>query len=177
MATAAAAQTSTSLSTMLVVPSAELLLGYAEQLVSTIPAEVFSRMPSKDMNSAAFNIGHLSAYGDRVCTMLGRTDLVTPLPYSADLFKAGSPCLDQPGLYASKDILVSTFFERQRRAIEAFRGAPESALMAVNPAEGRIRQMFPTVGSAAAFLLSGHVAMHLGQISAWRRAMGLGSAG
>ena len=125
------------LSQQLVIPSAELGLRYAEQLVTTIPADIFARMPMKDLNSAAFNIGHLSIYGDRICTLLGRADLVTPMPYSADLFKAGVPCLDQAGLYPSKDVLVSTFFERQRRAIDAFTCASESSLAAENPAEGR----------------------------------------
>jgi hypothetical protein len=160
----------------LVLPAAELTLRYAEQLVATIPADIFAKMPLKDLNSAAFNIGHLSIYGDRICAMLGRNDLVKPMPYSADLFKNGAPCLDQPGLYPAKDVLVSTFFERQRLAISAFTSAPESALAAENPAEGRFKEMFPTIGSAASFLLVGHAQMHLGQISAWRRVMGLGSA-
>lgn len=160
----------------IIMPGAELGLRYAEQLVTTIPADSFAKMPMKDLNSAAFNIGHLSVYGDRICAMLGRNDLVQPMPYSADLFKAGAACLDQPGLYPAKDVLVATFFERQRRAIEAFAGAPESALAAENPAEGRFKEMFPTIGGAVAFLLIGHVQMHLGQISAWRRVMGLGSA-
>jgi len=169
---------STAASTLIqtIVPSAELVLRYADQLVQSVPAESFAKMPMKDLNSAAFNIGHLSIYGDRICGLLGRNDLVQPMPYSADLFKAGAPCLDQPGLYPSKETLVATFFERQRRAIDAFRSTTEATLLAENPAEGRFKEMFPTVGSAAAFLLTGHVAMHLGQISAWRRVMGLGSA-
>jgi hypothetical protein len=177
MSNTTASPAATTLAAQLVVPSAELLLGYADQLVKTAPAETFAKMPMKDVNSAAFNIGHLAIYGDRICSMLGREDLVTPLPFSADLFKAGAPCLDQPGLYPEKDVLVATFFERQRRAIDAMRGAGESALRAENPAAGRFKEMFPTVGGAVAFLLSGHVAMHLGQVSAWRRVMGLGSVG
>ena len=167
----------TPLFVQMTLPGAELLLRYADQLVTSVPADVFAKMPMKDVNSAAFNIGHLSTYGDRVCAMLGRNDLVMPMPYSVDLFKAGAPCLDQPGLYPSKDVLVSTFFERQRRAIAAFRDTTEAALAAENPAEGRFKEMFPTVGGAVSFLLGGHVAMHLGQVSAWRRVMGLGSVG
>jgi hypothetical protein len=93
-----------------------------------------------------------------------------------DLFKNGAVCLDQPGLYAGKDVLVATFFERQRLAIQAFTSADDKTLQAENPAEGRFKEMFPTIGGAVAFLLAGHVMMHLGQISGWRRAMGLGSA-
>ena len=138
--------TTAPLSVQIIVPGAELLLRYAEQLVTSAPADSFARMPMKDVNSAAFNIGHLSTYGDRVCAMLGRNDLITPMPYSVDLFKAGAPCLDQPGLYPEKDVLVATFFERQRRAIEAFRGTTDAALAAENPAEGRFKEMFPHRG-------------------------------
>ena len=169
----------------LIVPAAQLGLRYAEQLVTSIPAEMFATMPlqskgkdgaTSELNSAAFNIGHLSIYGDRVCTLLGRTDLVKPMPYSVDLFKNGAPCLGTPGAYPGKDLLVSTFFERQRLAIDALLSVDDKAMRAENPAEGRMKEMFPTIGSAVAFLLDGHVQMHLGQISAWRRVMGLGSA-
>ena len=45
-----------------------------------------------------------------------------------------------------------------------------------NPNEGRMKELFPTIGAAVTFYLGGHVQMHLGQISAWRRAMGLTAA-
>jgi hypothetical protein len=166
----------TSSAAKLILPGGELGLRYAEQLVTTIPADIFSKMPGKDVNSPGFYIGHLSVYGDRICTMLGRADLVTPMPYSVDLFKAGVECVDQPGLYPEKDVLVATFFERQRRALEACASADESIFSAENPAEGRFKEMFPTIGGAVNFLLVGHVQMHLGQVSTWRRVMGLGSA-
>ena len=158
--TTAPTATKTTFAAQLVLPGAELGLNYANQLVATIPADLFSKMPSsdrmKDMNSPAFYIGHLSIYGDRVCTLLGRTDLVKPMPYSVDLFKNGAVCLDQPGLYAGKDVLVATFFERQRLAVQAFTSADDKTLQAENPADGRFKEMFPTIGSAVAFLLVGH---------------------
>ncbi len=35
---------------------------------------------------------------------------------------------------------------------------------------------FPTLGALANFLMNNHVMMHIGQVSTWRRAMGLPSA-
>lgn len=165
-----------SLASQLVLPGAELALGYTDALLKGIEDAQFSHMPRPDINSPAFNIGHLSVYGDRMCAMLGRNDLVTPMPYDAELFKAGAPCVDEPGRYPGKSTLVETFLARQRNAIEAMRSADDAALLAENPAEGRFKELFPTVGSAVSFLLVGHVTMHLGQISVWRRVMGLGSA-
>ena len=35
---------------------------------------------------------------------------------------------------------------------------------------------FPTKGAALGFYVGGHFMMHMGQLSAWRRAMGMGAA-
>ena len=45
-----------------------------------------------------------------------------------------------------------------------------------NPSGGRMTELFPTLGSMHAFYTGGHIMMHLGQISAWRRMQGLGAA-
>jgi hypothetical protein len=39
-----------------------------------------------------------------------------------------------------------------------------------------MRELFPTIGSVQAFYCGGHMMMHLGQMSAWRRMEGLGTA-
>lgn len=39
-----------------------------------------------------------------------------------------------------------------------------------------MRKYFPTVGDMVIFLMTSHEMNHLGQVAAWRRAMGLGSA-
>jgi hypothetical protein len=41
---------------------------------------------------------------------------------------------------------------------------------------GRMTELFPTLGSLYNFYVGGHMMMHLGQISTWRRMMGLGAA-
>ncbi len=161
-------------------PAAELALMYADGLVKGISAETFAHMPSKDgphtVNSPAFNIGHLAIYPDfRIFGVLGREDLVKPLPFSMDLFKAGAPCVDEPGKYPSKDVLVSTFVSRHRALLDILPSVPDEVFARQNPVEGRAREMFPTIGALVTFLLVGHTQSHLGQISVWRRIMGLGS--
>lgn len=157
-------------------PGAERALGYAEGLVKDISPETFSRMPQPNINSPAFNLGHLSIYPDlRLLSLMGREDLVRPLPFPMELFKAGSPCVDEPGRYPPKDAIVETFRGRYRVALDALADLSDELLARPNPMEGRFRELFPTVGSAIAFLLVGHTQSHLGQISVWRRIMGLGS--
>ncbi len=165
----------------LIRPGAELGVMYAEALVKGIDPGTFAHMPSKgpgkDVNSPAFNFGHLSLYPDvRILPLLGREDLAQPLPYAAELFKAGATCVDQPGTYPPMETILRTFFERTRVAIAALDSVPEERFGTPNPMEGRMRELFPTIGSAVNFLLVGHVQSHLGQVSVWRRMMGLGSA-
>ena len=59
---------------------------------------------------------------------------------------------------------------------KALETAPDSVFAEENPAEGRFKEMFPQKGGAITFLCIGHMQMHLGQVSTWRRVMGLGSA-
>jgi hypothetical protein len=36
-----------------------------------------------------------------------------------------------------------------------------------------MKTLFPTVGAMLAFYMDGHVLMHMGQVSAWRRMQGM----
>lgn len=162
-------------------PAAELAFFYADGLLKGIPDDLFAVMPSKAegkvVNSPAFNIGHLAIYPDlRLLPILGREDLVKPLPFSADLFKAGAPCIDTPGAYPAKSVLVDSFVQRYRAVLDALASVPEEHFAKANPMEGRMREMLPTIGAVITFMLVGHTQSHLGQISVWRRMMGLGSA-
>ena len=165
-------------------PSGELALVFAESLVKGIDAASFYFIPSpvKDsklhsLNSAGFNLGHLSIYPDaRILRLLGREDLVRPLPYDADLFKVGSPDVERPNTYPAMDVVVRTFFERYRAVLDVLPTIPDSVFMGENPMEGRMKDLFPTIGAAVNFLVVGRTQSHLGQISVWRRLMGLGGA-
>ena len=53
--------------------------------------------------------------------------------------------------------------------------ADASLLAAVNPYEPA-RNPFYTAGEFVAYMLSGHLAYHIGQLSAWRGAAGLARA-
>lgn len=148
-------------------------LGYAELLVKDIPAEKFAFMPMPNVNHPAFAIGHLSIYGDNILKLIGRTELVRERPEFVALFKAGVACVADDGRYPGKDEIVDYFLERYRAAAEALKWVSEDVLNAENPAEGRWKLMFPKVGGAVNFLLNNHAMMHLGQVSAWRRVMGM----
>lgn len=168
----------------MLVPAANMSIRYAEAMLKDVPAREACRLaaPSGHVlkaNHPAWVIGHLALYSSRVMELLKQPAGPTAPPAGwADLFKNGTPCLDDPDgkIYPPISALAEHFLGGYRHAIDALAGVPEANWTAANPVEGRMRELFPLVGGAVTFLLTGHPMSHLGQISTWRRAIGLGSA-
>lgn len=153
----------------------QVCLGYGNLLVADIPAGQFTTMPHPKMNHPAFILGHVTLTANGALEMLGRPEkAVTPDGYPA-LFEMGAECKAEAGLYPSKDDLVGLYVQQHEAALEALRQAPDDLFQRENPASGRFKEMFPTVGGALNFLVNCHHMSHLGQISFWRRAVGLDS--
>jgi hypothetical protein len=150
-------------------------LGYADLLVKDIPAEKFARTPVPTLNHPAFNMGHLSLYPNRIFLMIGRPELVVERDGYSDLFKAGVACVEQDGRYPHKDEILEYFRERYAAVEAVLANTPDEVFQRENPLEGRMREIFPIVGVGVNFMLNNHMMSHLGQISAWRRVMGMGS--
>lgn len=150
-------------------------IGFAELLVKDIPPDKFAHKPHPNMNHPAFCMGHLSLYPNRIFTVIGQPKLIVEKPRFAELFQAGCACVEQDGRYPHKDEIVSYYMERYNAALKTIAAVPDEVFQRENPLEGRLKEIFPFVGMAVNFLLNNHNMMHLGQISAWRRAVGLGS--
>ena len=72
--------------------------------------------------------------------------------------------------------ITRTFMNAYRAALAAVAEADDARLLARNPTPGRLGEIFPTIGEVFAFYLSGHPQSQFGQVSAWRRMMGLPAA-
>jgi hypothetical protein len=153
--------------------SAGLRLGiaYAQKLLKDVPGNLFAHMPHPMMNHPAFCIGHLSLYGNRVLDLIGRPELVVERPAFMELFKYGTPCVEQDGRYPPKDEIIEHYLERYTTVLDVL-PATSDAIFACDAAE-EVRSRFPTVGAQVNFLVNNHHMTHLGQVSAWRRAVGL----
>ena len=149
-------------------------LWYAKALLTDIDPDTFAHMPMADFNHAAFNYGHLALYPNKMLELLGRTDAQLELPFGDDLYGAGVECVEQDGRYQSMDVITGAFFAGHERLLEILPTIDPEA-MDVELPEGRAREMFSIVGNAVTFMSCSHTMMHLGQVSMWRRAMGLGS--
>jgi hypothetical protein len=148
--------------------------GYGQMLVADIPAEKFAHQPHPQMNHPAFCMGHLAIYPDNALKLVGREDLARPEPIFDELFAAGVECVADPAGCPSKDVIVDRYVERHEALAAALEEVGDAVLLQENPAEGRFKAMCPTIGAALNFYANNHHMMHLGQVSAWRRAMGLG---
>lgn len=162
--------------------SLQLSLGYAERLVRGVPADRFPRFARPggvvvESNHPAFIYGHLSLYAPKILRLIGH-----PAPSVPDQFEVrfskDAQCVDDPDLdlYPSMAEVVEFFMEGHRMVSAALRSTADDVFQQPNPAEGRMQELFPTIGSAQAFYCGGHMMMHLGQMSAWRRMEGMGAA-
>ncbi len=144
-------------------------LGYAEKLAADLSEDEMARFPQRGMNHAAWLLGHVALGADFVALLLGQS-MVTDEEWMAT-FGPGSTPADNRALYPSKDQLLATMRMTHDRAIELLSEATPAQLDAPNqtrffPVE------FPTVGALITHLMTSHAALHLGQLSAWRRAIG-----
>ncbi len=154
---------------------------YAKRLLVGIPVDRFARCaaPGKEViesNHPAFILGHLSLYPVQVLRLLGQdTASVQPSDRFAKLFSKDAKCQDDAHgiIYPSMQEVSDVFFSTYELALTALRDATDSQLSAENPVDSPIKQICPTLGSMLGFYVTGHVAMHLGQLSTWRRMEGM----
>jgi hypothetical protein len=148
-------------------------LGFAELLVKDLTTEQMAAQPGGVINHPAWSLGHLVISADNLGQLLG---LESNLPEGwSETFKTGGEPSGDASAYPSKEEILGALEEQHARNIEAVKNIDASRFAEPHPNEGA-RKYFPTVGDMILFLMTSHEMDHLGQIAAWRRAMGLGAA-
>ncbi len=168
----------------LIAASCSLGIVYAERMLTDVAAADFARFaqPGGQLvisNHPAFIFGHLSLYSSRIVELLGG-DLAAIRPPDSFhcLFSKDAVCQDDPDgtIYPHMDAVVDRFFAGYRAAEAILHDTDDATFLRTNPTEGRLSELFPTIGAMHAFYVSGHFMGHLGQMSAWRRMMGMSAA-
>jgi len=147
-----------------------VLLGLAEHLTADISDADMTAQAVAGTNHPAWILGHLAYAADGAVGLLGgekQTDAEWSTKYGRDS-KLSSDRADYP----SRDELLRVFLETHGRARELASTADPELMKRPNP-NSRMRDRLPTIGEMCAFLLTGHLGFHLGQLSAWRRMRGL----
>ena len=146
-------------------------LNYALALLKDITDEQFIERPGGNMNHPAWIIGHLAAYHPVVIALLKGAQFDDPKDDPLYGFAGHGP---QDALEAnvSKQTVVDRFAAGHEMVAEALLGAlPEDFNR--QPSLPRWANCFPSVQFMLPDLLIFHESMHIGQISMWRRAIGL----
>lgn len=164
--------------------SLEHSLRYVDRLLVGVAPEQFARLGAPggttvQSNHGAFTLGHLSLYAPQIIERLGDdAAAVAPPQRFAEAFSKDAKCVDDPSgsHYPPMEEIVATFFAGYRAALAPLRSAEDATLSQPNPNGGRMSELFPTLGSMLTFYAGGHVSIHLGQMSAWRRMIGLAEA-
>lgn len=138
--------------------------------VDDVPDEDFAKQPAGLTNHPAWVLGHLTFAHDGLTRQLGGAVKRDESWYAP--FMAGTTPSSSRADYPSKDELTSAFSDAARMLRATVKKAGEAKLQ--QPvADENIRDYFPTYERWAAHALTAEGAFHTGQLSAWRKAMGL----
>lgn len=144
-------------------------LKYLHMLADDLTDKEMTHQPGSIRNHPAWQLGHLANTCDFALGFAG-AEGVAPQGYK-ELFGGGSQPTDEPGKYPSRDELFAALEKGHAALAEAVVSLTPEQLAAECPVE-RMRERVPTVGGALAFIMAMHEGIHIGQLSAWRRAAG-----
>jgi hypothetical protein len=147
------------------------LLALAEPVLAQLDDSHRALEPMPGAKTAGWLVGHLAVSGDFARRWCGRPPLC-PAAWRAAFAPGSQPSLEAEE-YPPMSALMATFFLIYRDLCDAALGATPEVLAAPNP-YAPARTAFPTLGNFVAYLMTAHLGYHLGQLTGWRAAAGLG---
>ena len=145
-------------------------LDFLREQVADVAAADMVAQPNGIVNHPAWVVGHLSY----ACQLLGGAIGLAPwLPEGwTRRFGTGSVPVADAGAYESKADALGILRDAQSRLGEAVERLDDARLDEPFP-DASYHDAFPTIRHALTQVLVGHTAMHIGQLTVWRKAMGL----
>jgi hypothetical protein len=154
-----------------IVTQCRYLLSLADPILAGLDDSHCALEPQPGAKTAGWLIGHLTVSGDFARRMCGLPRLC-PADWPAQ-FNPGTEPSHQPTDYPPIATLCEMFrlvYSDLCRVASELDAQPLASMNPFAPA----REAFPTVGDFLAYLMTGHLGYHLGQLVAWRAAAGLG---
>ena len=146
-------------------------LGYCQAMMKDIDDLQLTYQPLPGVHHPAWILGHLVLSSDGIAKLVGQPSGVSEA--WGKLFGRGSQLQGERSLYPTKAVLLGALVQAHERAVEVLASAPPEAFAKPNPLPLEPLKVLPTVGNLITHLLTTHEAMHLGQLSFWRRCVGL----
>ena len=144
-------------------------LDYLRRLVADVQEIDMALQPNHAANHPAWVIGHL-VYS---CQAIGGEIGLAPwLPtHWEELYGTGSNPTPIADNYPAKAELLAVLANAEEKLDQRLRELGDEGLNQPLP-DKNYRSIFPTLGHAVVHVLTSHTAVHVGQVSVWRRAAG-----
>lgn len=149
--------------------ASEMLMGLARNLTADIADEEMIKSHGPGQHSATWILGHLARVNDKQLVRLGQQPVC---PESWAAFDPGSPPDAAPSSPPAKAELLEKLDTSRKRLLHAMEAAPADLLSQPHGIERIKDAPVKTVGELLSFLATAHFAMHLGQLSTFRRQLG-----
>ena len=153
------------------VAQCRFLLSQADRALAGIGDDHRAMEPMPGTKTAGWLVGHLAVTGDFARRLCGRKP-ICPKEWRS-LFNPGTTPSTDASQYPPMGDLCGMLRTVYTDLCEAAMTADAQTLAAENPFDPT-RATFPTSGEFVVYLLTGHLAYHVGQLVAWRAAAGLG---
>jgi hypothetical protein len=154
-----------------ILKSYSLSLSYLRQLVDDVPDDMFTAQLAGAINHPAWVTGHLIYSAEAIGGEIGLTPWL-PSDWAARFGTGSIPVSDRQA-YPSKDILLGSLTDAEQRIRNRLMRIGDDGMMEPLP-DVRHRESFPTIGHAVLHILTTHAAIHIGQLTVWRRVLGYG---
>jgi hypothetical protein len=145
------------------------MLSQARPILDGLADEHCALEPMPGTKTAGWLLGHLTFTGDYARRLCGRQPLCNDT--WTRRFAPGTQPSHDPGAYPPMAELLETFGSVYTDLITAATEVPRHTLAAQNP-YSVARERFPTVRDFLFYLMTAHLAYHLGQLHCWRAAAG-----
>jgi hypothetical protein len=147
-------------------------MDYAAKLTADLSEDQMVAQPPGSAavaNHPAWVLSHLNIYLPVMEALIGGREFPDPKLHPFGM--QSKPELDR-SQYATKAELMQEFLQGHERVIDQLRAAGPAALERETSLE-RWKAIMPNVGYVLPYLMLNHENTHLGQLSAWRRILGL----
>lgn len=142
---------------------------YGLSLTADLNAADFVDQPTPGANHPAWILSHLNTYHVPIAGVVRNEAFADP---RGATFGMGSKPVADASVYKSPQALREDFAAGHALVQKALDEATDKALMQPTVLE-RWRERMPLTAEALMYLMVRHEALHLGQLSAWRRLRGL----
>jgi uncharacterized damage-inducible protein DinB len=146
-------------------------LGLVERLTEDVADDELAKQPLPGMNPPRWLLAHLAIATDYCLQLIGK-ERALPADWHAAFGPGSKPDADA-GPQPTKAELLAALRQGHERLLAAIDSIDESLLAQPHGIQFEsLQKAFPTRGDFLAQMMSNHESLHIGQLSAWRRATG-----